>query len=251
MNITAKTAAEKVWQLYKTAKEGQTTTIRSGCGLHGIYPYDKNHPHDFTRSESDAEHVFGCIILAMNIMEVFPYLIPVERRYKVIQCLAVHELGENDTGDVPDDGTRDDAKKDADEFEYVREYLSHWGLDSMESANAQQILKVFREMQEKSTELGRFIYCVDKTEAILQNLIYETEGRTGSFEVKKKFVKEMSERDRMEVEATKSDKVADNWAYGFYIRYRNLEYFDIFFSIIRAAAKDVRGEDFKWLDNVT
>ena len=253
------TNAEKVWWLYKIAKEGQTTTIRSGCGLHGIYPYDKNHPHDFTRSESDAEHVFGCIMLAMNVMEIFPYLIPVERRYEVIRCLAVHELGENDTGDVPDDGARDNAKKDADEYEYVRNYLSCWDITSagaggdliypqcMKSVSAQQILKVFREMQEKSTELGRFIYCVDKTEAILQNLIYETQGRTGSFEGKKKFVKEMSERDRMEVEATKSDKVADNWAYGFYDRCRNIEYFDIFFSIIRAAAKDVRGEDFNWL----
>ena len=237
------TTAKQVWQLYRAAKEGQATTIRSGYGLCGIYPYSKEQPHDFTRSESDAEHVYGCIMLAMNIMEMYPYLIKTDRRYDVLRCLAVHELGENESGDIPDDGTRNEARKDAEEYEYVKNYLLPWSL-----ADANQVLSLFREMQKKSTKTGKFVYCVDKTEAILQNLIYEAEGRCGSFLAKSsKF--QLSERDQMEMEATGSVRPADNWAYDFRRRYgENIWFFDVFFDIICEAAKDVRGEDFSWID---
>lgn len=238
--------AEKVWQLYKTAKEGQATTIRSGYGLCGVYPYDKNRPRDFNRSESDAEHVFGCIILATNIMELYPYIIPMDDRYKVLQCLAIHELGENEGGDIPDDGTRDEQKKDAEELEYVKKYLSNW-----HEVHANQVLSAFIEMQQKSTELGRFIYCIDKTEALLQNLIYESEGRPATFSAKLESTGFLSDRDREEMKIADSDKTSDGWAWGFRNRYGNIEYFDIFFNIVRAAVCDVRGKDFDWLDAKT
>jgi len=244
--LSIKPISEKgkiIWQLYRTAKEGQSTTIRSGYGIYGIYPYDKSEPFDFTRSESDAEHVFGTLILLSHIGEFYRDLVPSCYTLSLyMQTLLFHELGENESGDIPDDGQRDDAKKDKQEYQYISDYLEAWP-----TKRADLIKAKVREMQNKSSVAGKLIYCVDKTEAILQNFIYEAQGRSGDAATKEKMFETFSERDQSELIATNSTKPADMWAYGFYDRYRKYPMFDIFFDIIRAAALDVRGEDFTWL----
>ena len=240
------TNAERVWKLYSVAKEGQAPVIRSGYGMYGVYEYDPKKPFNYDRSESDTEHVFGTIVLLKLIMEFYPYLLPKTLYGNFVTCLLFHELGENKYGDIPDDGLRDEENQGEKELEYIKHYVQDWP-----HHERRETLEYFTEMQKKNSGVGRFLYFVDKTEAILQNLIYEKQGRAGDFSVKLKNSAKVSEYDKKNSKITESTKPADMWAFGFYEKWHKDKWFSIFFNIIRAAVIDVRGEDFKWLNNIT
>lgn len=243
MNYTQKIS--NIWQAYYQAKNGQTTTIRSGYGLYGIYPFDMSKPFDFSRSESDAEHVFGTEFLAKPLAEYFPEIIPYGEQLDYLDMLRLHEMGENVLGDWPDNGNRDEKAKDQAEFAYLSTYLKFYP-----DAYRDKMLIIFKEMQTKATERGRTLYCLDKTEAILQNLIYEAQGRGGDLDKRLTFIAESTTRDQWEYEMTGSTKPADMWSFGFFKKCAEYEHIKVFKDIIIAAALDIRGEPFAWLDKL-
>ena len=234
--------AKEIWRLYRIAKEGQVVTIRSGYGLCGVYNYSKEHPRDYSRSESDAEHDYGCFMLAINILNLCPWMIPnPSDRLYALQCLAIHELGENEIGDIPDDGERNDAEKDAIELSYVKSYVNSWS-----EPHKQKVLELFANMRSKDTLLQEFVLLVDKTEALLQNIIYELQNRPASLDARLKNTGHLSVRDEKAMSTIKTSSVVDCWAYGFCNKYHEYRLFDIFFTIVREAVKDARGKDFDW-----
>lgn len=236
-----------IWTGYRLAKEGQTAVIRSGFGHCKVYPYDSNHPFNLpedNRNESDAEHDYGMIVLTILLKEFYPDVITQDIFGNVLINVAFHELGENDTGDIADDGRRDNEAKDAQEFNSIKFYLERAGFSY---ASKRDILANLQAMQQKSSRIGEILYFIDKTEAVLQNIIYDRQGRGGDMS-KKAYVNQIvSDKDQQSMLETGSTRPAVNWFRGFWDSYHEREIFPIFANIVREAMKDVYGVAPDWI----
>ena len=196
-----------IWEKYVKFKAGLSAVPRTGFYLAGCYPKPENKFFDITRGESDLEHVAGTVFLTKLIVDFFPEIIPFWQYGDYVSVLLLHEIGEIETGDIPDDGTRDNEKKDAEEFESLAEYLT--GFQSKNSLN------IFRELQQRSRIRGENLYMIDKLDAIFQGLIFEMNGHGGTLGVKKTVVGTLSERDRKLSEMVGTGDLVDIFAASF------------------------------------
>lgn len=86
----------------------------------------------------------------------------------ILEAAGRHDLPENKTGDIPDDGRRDEAAKRATESQYL-----HWYADlapSRDSDFEKNVAKLLYEMEEKCSETGRALYMADKISALIVTL---------------------------------------------------------------------------------
>lgn len=232
--------AKLVWQKYAFLKS-QSKVIRTGFGLTGIYPYDAENPVELSRSESDLEHVMGTVILASLISAYYPETIPAAELSDAILLLSHHELGEIGIGDLPDDGSHDQNAKDAAELGAMRAYC-----DDLPSDLGWKLLVNFMEFQTKTSSRGQVCYCIDKLEAVLQGLLYETEGRVGDL-AKKRTTGEISERDKAYIQRTGTTRLVDCWGAHFLDVTAGLCGSTVCAEILRAGVETVRGKWFDWL----
>ena len=232
---------QAIWRFYKTVKT-ESEVIRSGFGMYGVYHYNMRAVFDLDRSESDLEHVMGMQILVTLVSLFFPVLLSREEKDLAIYTTLVHEAGERIFGDIPDDGNRDEARKNQVELQAVRELVAE-----LPAEVAARIGTIFMEMQQRSSRLGQFLYCAGKVEAILQGLIYESEGRGGDISVKMAVV-DLSQQDKRGIERSNSKMLVDIWSVHFFDVTKNMYASEIFTGILRAAMEDVRGAWFAWLE---
>lgn len=87
------------------------------------------------------------------------------------EAVLIHDLPENETGDTPDNGTRNEKEKRRMEKKYFNYLLQRY--DTHRAVSISQLLE---EMETKSTEDGRLLYVADKTAAIFMQLGYEACG---------------------------------------------------------------------------
>ena len=240
---------KKIWIGYKNFKS-LAYVVRSGFGYYGIYPI---HPEDLKPKkgrkplpESDLEHVAGMIHLARLISWYYPEIIPKDQLDDFIFGAEIHEIGELLTGDTIDDGERNEEDKGILETLEIRTYLR----DCAPSEELSRGLLIFEEMRDKKTDFGKTLYFLDKIEAILQTIYYESLGYPGRLSYKENHYGSVSKRDKREREFTGSDKIADNWAYGFVKKAEQLDFkfTHEFFEIMQTAVQDVRGRPFSWID---
>ena len=113
------------------------------------------------RVESDAEHIFSCSILALEIMEKERLNLD---KLKVLKMLLYHELGEIDYGDhTPQEHISKEEKHQKEKVCLER--------ISKECKNP-EILKLWLEFEERKTPESIFVYEMDKLDAIVQSKIY-------------------------------------------------------------------------------
>lgn len=126
------------------------------------------------RVESDAEHIFSCSILALEIMEKESLNLD---KLKVLKMILYHELGEIDYGDHT-----------------PKEYISKEEKHHKEKACLEriskkcknpEILEIWLEFEERITPESIFAYEMDKLDTIIQSKIYAQKSNTP--EVFKKF----------------------------------------------------------------
>ncbi len=239
----------RIWEGYKQFKT-LAYVVRSGFGYYGVYPI---HPDDLkprqgrkALPESDLEHVAGMMKLIRLISWYYPEIIPKERLDDYLYGAEIHEMGEVITGDIPDDGTRNEHDKDFLETVEIRRYLSKCAPNE-EMGRGMQI---YKEMRDKNTEFGRALYFIDKLEAILQGIYYESIGHPGRISFKQNNYGQLSKREKNQREYTNSDRMVDAWSHGFLAKAESLkfEHTDEFFAIILAAIREVRGRPFSWID---
>lgn len=113
------------------------------------------------RTESDAEHCFSMIMLALEIMSKNDLKLD---QLKVLKMIAYHELGEIDAGDfTPVDHI---SKEDKYKLEFV-------GVKRIaEEYEMPEILELWKEFEECKTDEAQFVKKLDKYDAILQSKIY-------------------------------------------------------------------------------
>lgn len=227
---------------------------RSGIDLCGSNDPQKLRPSNVefepffeNREQSDAEHCFGIITLILLVSRFYPELVGPSAFPNLVTMACEHELGENPTGDIPDDGTRNNAQKDADESAYICNFLAMTFGEN--SAYYKIDSSLFSQTVEKDTFFGMLFYLFDKCEAVLRNLCFEAEGRPGSLLYKKEHTG-LGAKDASDMEITGTDLTADNWLCGLLLNedVRKFEATKTFIGIIQTAAIIVRGQRMEWVD---
>ena len=104
---------------------------------------------------------------------------------EIMEAVRRHDLPENITGDIPDDGTRDEATKNQLEQEYQRAFSSH--SPSREVDFEKKVLCLLTEMEGKTSPTGKLLYAADKVSAILMVLCYDKVGLSPHHRFKKEF----------------------------------------------------------------
>ena len=109
------------------------------------------------RLETDAEHIFSCIMLAIKIINNEQLELNQE---KVMKMLLYHEIGEIDVGDIP---VIDTARR-VNKYELEKKAVTRF-------ANTHKILEIVKcweEFEEGKTKEAKFCKIIDKLDTVLQ-----------------------------------------------------------------------------------
>ncbi len=117
------------------------------------------------RVESDAEHTFSMLMLALEIINKKKLNLNQE---KVLKMIAYHELCEIDYGD------HTPAEKISHEEKYKNELKCVTRL--ARQYKMPEILKIWKEFEENKTPEARFVKKIDKLDAIMQSKVYAEKG---------------------------------------------------------------------------
>lgn len=117
------------------------------------------------RVESDAEHVFSMLLVALRIMARKD--MPLDQ-LKVVKMIAYHELGEIDVGDItPCDNVSREEKYEM-ELSAIRRIAAAYDMP--------EILSIWLEFEEGVSPEAQFVKALDKADAVEQARVYETHG---------------------------------------------------------------------------
>ena len=110
------------------------------------------------RHESVAEHCWMMTLMAFMMKEEFPEA----DMDKVIRMCIIHDLGEAFTGDIPVfNKTAADEEKEA-------AMLMNW-VCSLPKEKAEEMLELYREMEERQTLEAKIYKTIDGLEAVIQH----------------------------------------------------------------------------------
>ena len=110
------------------------------------------------RTESDAEHCYSMIMLALEMMSKNDLKLD---QLKVLKMIAYHELGEIDAGDFTpvDQITKEEKYKK--EYDCVKRISQEYEMP--------EILDIWLEFEECKTAEAKFVKRLDKFDAVLQS----------------------------------------------------------------------------------
>ena len=91
---------------------------------------------------------------------------------EIMEVIRRHDLAENTTGDIPDNGARDEQAKLNDERRYLRLFAEQ--SPSRESDFEKRIKNLQNNMQKKCGFTGKLLYVADKIAATLMVLYYDS-----------------------------------------------------------------------------
>ncbi|MBQ8844458.1 MAG: HD domain-containing protein [Clostridia bacterium] len=116
------------------------------------------------RFESDAEHIFSCCILAIEIMEKEKLCLNQE---KVLKMILFHEFGEILAGDI----TPNDNVSKEDKYAKEKECIESFSKDF----DMTQMLELWLEFEEGKTKEATFCKAMDKLDAVMQARVYSNQ----------------------------------------------------------------------------
>ncbi|MBR3252468.1 HD domain-containing protein [Candidatus Saccharibacteria bacterium] len=166
----------------------------------------------------------------------------------VMEVVRLHDIAENETGDLPDNGSRDEEEKDRQELRYLKEYLEVYSEKDKDLRI--NILRLFREMQNQTSSTGKLLYLSDKVAALIITLCLDHLDHSPMILEDSPYA---SERDRAEME--KCDfamghayKASEMWAIDFF-QMRNIVKYDenfFFTALIVMSTLMVNGKWYSW-----
>ncbi len=132
---------------------------------------DNKLPSFGLRCESDAEHIFSTMFMALNIIENKNLKLD---KNKVLFMLLVHEVGECEVGDItPFDGITVEQKHELENKAVYNFSKQH---------NMPEIYSTWCEFEKRLTPEAKFCYAMDKLDAVMQAKIYSSKmGRDELF----------------------------------------------------------------------
>ncbi|MBQ8615056.1 MAG: HD domain-containing protein [Clostridia bacterium] len=113
------------------------------------------------RTESDAEHCYSMIMLALEIMSKNDLGLD---QLKVLKMIAYHELGEIDAGDFTPVDNISKEEKYKKELECI--------IRISEEYDMPEVLKLWLEFEKCETPEAKFVKKLDKFDCVLQSKVY-------------------------------------------------------------------------------
>ena len=246
-------ASLDIWRRYERVRLGNLV-IRSGFGLCGCYeyydPYALPNPR---HQESDTEHASGCVELIRSLETYYPNLLTPELYRRAEHLLKDHDLGENEYGDRPDDGSQNRSEKN--QAELTGFALASARLPANLRATAISDFICFQDptfagFPEEIAHLVQLAKVVDKSEAVLSAIAYEKSGAPGDLFYKEHHYDTLTDQDRHFIRETDGDSsIAADWLAHVVRDYHSYYGFPYVLDIVRAAIIDVRGSWFPWFNN--
>lgn len=118
------------------------------------------------RTESDAEHIFGTLILALAIESEYELKLDM---YKVLKMLVLHELEEIF---MPDYTLRSNITQE-EKIKLGKKCVHQAALGLFKQEEIEELLDEFNE---RKTDEAKFCYLIDKIECDFQAKMYDLEG---------------------------------------------------------------------------
>ena len=170
-----------------------------------------------------------------------------------MEVVRLHDMAENVTGDLPDNGNRDEQRKNRHELRYLKDYLEVFSGKGKDLRI--KISRLFQEMQNQTSPTGKMIYLADKVAALIITLCLDHLGHPPMILEDSDYA---SERDRQEMTMCDfcSDfhayKASEMWAVDFFVM-RDLVRFDedfFFTAILVMATLMVNGKWYSWREKM-
>lgn len=95
-------------------------------------------------------------------------------RNEIDEAILLHDLPENETGDTPDNRSRNEAAKLKNDISYAEYIMTTYR--PAYYTHCRKIRRLLKEMEQKSSLIGRLIYVADKVSAIIMMLCYDKLG---------------------------------------------------------------------------
>ncbi len=125
---------------------------------------------------------------------------------EIMEAVRLHDLPENVYGDIPDNDSSDRSNKQENEKQYLKAFST--GYMPHEKQFKDNVTQLLQEMEEKSSPIGKLLYCADKAAAIIITLQYDENGTPP---IIKKNKRTCSKRDLIEMSLC--DEKANNRYY--------------------------------------
>ena len=93
---------------------------------------------------------------------------------EIMEAVRIHDLPENEIGDIPDNGSFDRGKKDKLEYAYLRQFSEAY--PDHEKDLAHFSLELFTQLGKRRSNTGRLIFLADKAAALIISLCYDSIG---------------------------------------------------------------------------
>ncbi len=167
---------------------------------------------------------------------------------EMVEAISRHDLPENQIGDLPDNGNRDNKAKFEAECEYHSKFSKH--SPRYEIDFEKNIRKLLLEMEECKTTIGKLLYLSDKVAAIIITLAYDDIGRSPKMRLSNP---NATERDLAEMAICDEKEdgaclASEMWTVD-YFKVRELEKLDdegIFTALVVMATLLVKDHWYKW-----
>ena len=158
----------------------------------------------------------------------------------IITTALCHDIGETETGDIPDDGNPLHDTKDEAELVAFKRFIKAYSY-----ADQRKLLDMFEAFQKKDSNPARALYALDKLEAVLTNILLEQLGLESSLAMKNN----PTSRDLFYATSLGSESAVDIWGAQMCSKLRSYPAHikEPVFTLLNVAARDVRGEEFSWL----
>lgn len=232
---------------------------RAGSDIYGCFSL-RIFPTKIAKYEriTVSEHTELVETLMNSFLDYFPESFPMtyEEKYLVYRILHDHEIAEPVIGDIPDDGNRDEEKKDAAELELFKEHVKN--LPEKYQARVIKLFQIFQgkffgdsEAEEKRTYdlFYEFPYTIDKLAALLEALDYEECGHVGHIAFKRERIG-ASNRDEEAAKAVGDGRQVDVWSVPFVRLMKSFRFGWIFIEFLEFAISDVRKRPYHFPPNL-
>lgn len=241
-----------VWRIFEVTKLG-------------FLPRSYNKPYGLSDTEFIYESVGSHTNLALSILEQaitfqfgeqfsryhdLPFYTPDGYSYRdMIECMSMHDLAENEIGDIPDNGAMDEEEKDKLEYKYFRDYIESYPGDQV--TRRSNLLALFRSMQRHDSATGNLLYLSDKMAALIVTLCLDSIGKSPMIGKDSEY---LSARDCVEMgmcDFTAEDgkcKASEMWAIDFFEMRHIVDLDKSFFftALIVMATLMVNGRWYDW-----
>lgn len=169
--------------------------------------------------------------------------------HSVMEAVRRHDLPENDTGDIPDDGNRDEEAKIRAEREFQAEFAGYSA--NQETRTDRGVAHLLHEMEGRTSPTGKLLYLADKVSAVIIVLTYDQLGRPPLRRLTDSY---LTDRDRQEIALCDSAfggdayLASEMWTIDYFQGRSLVEYDDTgwFTALVVAATLLVRQDWYRW-----